>query len=67
MAKSDMYDQELQTVSNPFVAIKSNDATENDSVDRDRADLIRLGKKPVLRVGLSLATRPSRRLRCSIL
>lgn len=46
-----MQDQELQLVSkNSFVA-KGNGATQND-LDRDRADLIRLGKKPVLRVGL---------------
>lgn len=43
-----MQDQELQLVSkNSFVA-KGNGATQND-LDRDRADLIRLGKKPVLR------------------
>lgn len=36
------------------VVIKSNGGTQNGSVDRDQADLIRLGKKPVLRVGLEL-------------
>ena len=47
-----MHDQELQPVSRDFSGIKSNGATKSGSVDRDRADLIRLGKKPVLRVGL---------------
>ena len=47
-----MHDQELQPVSKKSVAIKDNGATQHASLDRDRADLIRLGKKPVLRVGL---------------
>ena len=45
-----MDDQELQPVSRDFSGIKSSGATN--TVDRDRADLIRLGKKPVLRVSL---------------
>ena len=49
-----MYDQELQAVSKDSVAIKSNGARRDSPVDRDRADLIRLGKKPVLRVGNAL-------------
>lgn len=61
-----MYDQELQPVSKNFAAIKSNGATPNGSVDRDRADLMRLGKKPVLRVRLALAVKILRRLMCSI-
>ncbi|CAD6574116.1 MAG: hypothetical protein ASARMPREDX12_006387 [Alectoria sarmentosa] len=44
-----MDDQELQPVSNNSVVIKSNAATQNGPADRDHADLIRLGKKPVLR------------------
>lgn len=44
-----MHGQELQPVSKNWVVIKGNDATQNGSVDLDRADLIRLGKKPVLR------------------
>lgn len=52
-----MDDQELQPVSNNSVVIKSNAATQNGSADRDHADLIRLGKKPVLRVGLTLAVK----------
>ena len=51
MATSNRYDEELQPVSNNFVAIKSNAAMKSDSLDRDRADLRRLGKKPVLKVG----------------
>ena len=50
-----MHDQELQPVSKNPVAIKSNGATQSGSLDRDRADLIRLGKKPVLRVSLVIA------------
>ena len=46
-----MHDQELQPVFKNSVAIKSNGTTQNSSLDQDRADLIRLGKKPVLRVG----------------
>lgn len=42
MAKVSIDDQELQWMSN-------NTGTLNESLDRDRADLIRLGKKPVLR------------------
>ena len=52
VANSSMHDQELQPVSKKSVAIKDNGATQHSSLDRDRADLIRLGKKPVLRVGL---------------
>lgn len=40
----------MQSVSKKPVTIKSDGATEKGSVDRDRADLIRLGKKPVLKV-----------------
>ena len=47
-----MEDQELQPISRTFSGIKSNGATRNGYIDRDRADLIRLGKKPVLRVSL---------------
>ena len=54
MATSNSYDEELQPVSSNFVAIKSNATTQSGSVDRDRADLIRLGKTPVLKVGLEL-------------
>lgn len=57
-----MHGQELQPVSKNWVVIKGNDATQNGSVDLDRADLIRLGKKPVLRVGLELAVKLLRRL-----
>lgn len=57
-----MQDQELQPVIGNSVVIKSNGATQDGSVDRDRADLIRLGKKPVLRVGLALAVKLFRRL-----
>lgn len=42
--------QELQPVSKDSVTIKSDGAMEKGCVDRDRADLIRLGKKPVLKV-----------------
>ncbi len=66
IAGFNMYDQELQPVSKNFAAIKSNGATPNGSVDRDRADLMRLGKKPVLRVRLALAVKFLRRLMCSI-
>ena len=55
VTNSSMHDQELQPVSKNSVAIKNNGATQNGSLDRDRADLIRLGKKPVLRVGLVIA------------
>ena len=47
-----MDDQELQPVPRSFSGIKSSGATNSGSVDRDRADLIRLGKKPVLRVSV---------------
>ena len=54
MATSNSYDSELQPVSSNFIAIKSNGATQSGPADRDRADLIRLGKNPVLKVGLEL-------------
>ena len=57
-----MDDQELQPISNNSVVIKSNDAIQSGPVDRDRADLIRLGKKPVLRVGLAFPVKFSPRL-----
>ena len=57
IARFNMDDQELQPVSKNSAAIKSNGATPNGSVDRDRADLMRLGKKPVLRVRLALAVK----------
>lgn len=57
-----MYDQELQPVSKNSIVIKSNGATRSTPRDRDQADLIRLGKKPVLRVGLTLAVKLLRRL-----
>ena len=66
MATSDRYDQELQPMSNTFVAIKSNAAMQSGSVDRDRADLIRLGKKPVLKVGFEIPLDIIRKLMDSI-
>lgn len=53
IVRSKMYDQELQPVAKKFVTINSNGASRNGSMDRDRADLIRLGKKPVLKVGFA--------------
>ena len=47
-----MPDQELQPISKHSVVVKSNRGSKSDLSDRDRTDLIRLGKKPVLRVGL---------------
>ena len=47
-----MHDQELQPLSLNLSGIKSSGATESGHANRDRADLIRLGKKPVLRVSL---------------
>ena len=46
-----MQDQELQPVFQDSPIPKSSGTMR---IDRDRADLIRLGKRPVLRVGLSL-------------
>ena len=66
IARSNMDDQELQPVSNNSILIKSNATTQNGSADRDHADLIRLGKKPVLRVGLTLAVKSLPRLIGSI-
>ena len=54
MARFNMDDYELQPVSRDMVS-RGNGATRNDSLDPDRADLFRLGKKPVLRVGPALA------------
>ena len=54
MATFNMDDYELQPMSRDIVS-RGNGATRNDSLDPDRADLFRLGKKPVLRVGPALA------------
>ena len=62
ITRSNMYDQELQPVSKNSIVIKSNGATRSTPRDRDQADLIRLGKRPVLRVGLTLAVKLLRRL-----
>ena len=61
IARLNMDDHELQPVSRDTV-IRSKGATRNDSLDPDRADLFRLGKKPVLRVGPALAAKLLRRL-----
>ena len=47
-----MHDQELQQICEHSVVVKSNCGLKSDGSDRDRTDLIRLGKKPVLKVGL---------------
>ena len=46
------FDMELQSVFKD-TGIRNNGRTRTDPLDRDRADLLRLGKKPVLRVGLA--------------
>lgn len=57
-----MHDQELQPIPNNSIVNKDNSATQNGSVDRDQADLIRLGKKPVLRASHTLAVKLLRKL-----
>lgn len=66
MARFNLDDHELQPVSRD-IALRGNGATRNDSLDPDRADLFRLGKKPVLRVGPTLAVKLLRRLMGPIL
>ena len=61
MARFNMGDLELQTMSRDIVS-RGNGATRNDSLDPDRADLFRLGKKPVLRVCPVLAVKLLARL-----
>lgn len=51
-----MDDQEMQPVQkHPVVIQKSHSVSQDGTQDRDRADLLRLGKLPVLRVGLPLS------------
>lgn len=57
-----MHDQELQRVSKESVLVNRNGATE----DSDRADMVRLGKKPVLRVGPAMIGNFLPRLMCSV-
>ena len=56
MARFNMDDHELQPMSRDIFS-RGNGATRNDSQDPDRADLFRLGKRPVLRVGPAFAVK----------
>ena len=66
MARFNMDDHELQPMSRDIIS-RGNGATRNDSLDPDRADLFRLGKKQVLRVGHALAVKLLPRLMGPIL
>ena len=64
-----MDDQELQPMPTKSVVFKSRGGIQSGSSDRDRVDMIRMGKQPVLRVGLVVPLIYLQRLthaRCSV-